>query len=123
MDILGIGPLEILLILIVILIVMGPNDIVKTASTIGKWLRKLMTSPGWRVMRDTSRQIRNLPNTLARQAGIDEMEKVRSDIEKGIKDTSRHLPTKEEFDRGLDAWTSSPSETKPEPPESGTGNS
>jgi Sec-independent protein translocase protein TatA len=36
MDFLGVGPLELLFILLIALIVLGPNDMVKTGRTLGK---------------------------------------------------------------------------------------
>lgn len=73
MDILGIGPLELFFIMLIALIVLGPNDIVKTGRTIGRFLRKLVTSPTWHTMQDATREIRRLPNRLMREAGLEEI--------------------------------------------------
>lgn len=75
MDILGIGPLELIFILIIALIVLGPSDMVKAGRTVGRFLRKLVTSPGWRAVQQTSRDLRYLPNKLIREAGLEELEK------------------------------------------------
>ena len=72
MEILGIGPLELILILLIALIVMGPKDLAKAGKTIGYFMRKIVTSPNWNTVRRTSREIRNLPNRLIREAGMDE---------------------------------------------------
>lgn len=40
MDILGVGPLELIFILLLALIIMGPKDMVKSGRTIGRFLRK-----------------------------------------------------------------------------------
>lgn len=98
MDFLGIGPLELGMIFLIILLVLGPTDMVKVGSQIGKYLRQLMTSETWRSMQKTSKSIRNLPNTLARQAGIDEMREMGKDLQKEISGN----------DRSLDAWTKIP---------------
>jgi len=82
MEILGIGPLEIILILLIALIVMGPKDMVKAGRTIGTLLRKIVKSPGWDTVKRTSKEIRYLPNRLMREAGIDE-EEIR-DIQRGF---------------------------------------
>ena len=73
MEILGIGPLELFFILIVALIVLGPNDMVKTGRMLGRWLRKVVTSPGWQTVQQTSRDLRYLPNKLMREAGLEEI--------------------------------------------------
>ncbi len=73
MEFLGIGPLELLFIILIALIVLGPNDMVKAGKTMGRWLRKLVTSEGWQIFQQTSRDLRYLPNKLMREAGIDEI--------------------------------------------------
>jgi sec-independent protein translocase protein TatB len=73
MEFLGIGPLELLFIILIALIVLGPNDMVKAGKTMGRWLRRLVTSEGWQIFQQTSRDLRYLPNKLMREAGIDEI--------------------------------------------------
>jgi len=87
MDILGIGPLELLFIVIIALIVFGPKDMVKAGRTIGRFLRQVITSPTWLAVQQTSKELRNLPNKLIRDAGIEE----------DIKDLNRILPDKEDL--------------------------
>jgi len=74
MEILGIGPLELILILIIALIVMGPKDMAKAGLTVGKFLRKVVSSPTWGTIRRTSKEIKYLPNRLMREAGLEESE-------------------------------------------------
>lgn len=98
MDIFGIGALEILFILIIALLVMGPEDLEKTGKAIGKFMRKIVTSDNWRVFQETSKDIRNLPNRLIREAGMEEMQqdlksigKNDFDLAKGISQEMREL--------------------------------
>ena len=72
MDILGIGPLELLFIVIIALIVLGPKDMAKAGRSIGRFLRTMTMSETWQVVRQASNEIRGLPNRLMREAGIDE---------------------------------------------------
>ncbi len=74
MEFLGIGPLEIFFILLLTLIVIGPKDMVKSGRTIGRTLRKIVTSQQWQMVTRTSREIRNIPNRLIREAGLEEMQ-------------------------------------------------
>ncbi len=60
--------MELILILIIALIVLGPNDMVKAGRTIGKFLRGLVMSDTWRAMTN----LRTLPNQLRREAGLEE---------------------------------------------------
>jgi Sec-independent protein translocase protein TatA len=80
MEILGVGPLELLFIVIIALIILGPKDMIKAGRTIGIWLRKLVQSPTWTAIQRTSRDISNLPNKLIRDAGLDELDKQMPDL-------------------------------------------
>ena len=72
MDFLGVGPLEIVFILIIALIIFGPKDIVRAGKTVGSFLRKVVTSDGWRAFQQASKGMRDLPTTLMREAGLEE---------------------------------------------------
>lgn len=75
MEILGVGPLEIILVLILALVVLGPQDMVATAFKIGAWVRKMVRSPTWREIADMSREIRQIPTTIMRDSGLREIAK------------------------------------------------
>ncbi len=129
MEILGIGPMEFLLILVIALIVMGPNDMVKTGRTIGKFLRQLVKSPTWQAVQQTSRDLRYLPNKLMREAGVEEeieqmkeigkdvsaMSDIRSSLNEEIGKVSQEI---NRTGKDLSAWTTSPAESDrpPAPP-------
>lgn len=74
MEVLGVGPLELLFILLIALILLGPNDMVKAGRQLGRLLRSIITSPTWQAVQQTSRDLRYLPNKLMREAGLDEKE-------------------------------------------------
>ncbi len=82
MEILGIGPLELFFILILALIVLGPGDMVKAGRTLGRFLRKIITSPEWQTVQKASRELRYLPNRLMREANLEDLSKDLSDINK-----------------------------------------
>lgn len=71
MEILGIGISELIFIIIIALLVLGPRDMQKAGMTIGRWLRRIVTSDGWKVFQQTSRELRTLPNKLMRDANED----------------------------------------------------
>jgi Sec-independent protein translocase protein TatA len=111
MDFLGIGPLEILFILVISLIIFGPKDIVKAGQSTGRFLRKLITSPGWRSVQQTSRDLRNLPNRLIREAGLEEIQEDMDEIRKIATPTDLKGEIQDEFNKieeGLSAWTMPP---------------
>ena len=84
MEFLGIGPSELLFIIIIALIVLGPKDMQKTGRTIGKWMRKIITSDGWKLFQQTSREIQTLPNRLMREAAMDELKDLQKDLKKPL---------------------------------------
>ena len=78
MEFLGIGPLELLLIIVIAIIVLGPKGMVKAAREMGVLIRKVAKSPLWRDVMDTSREIRDIPQKIVREAGIeDDLEELR----------------------------------------------
>ena len=82
MEFLGVGPMELFFILILALIILGPKDIVKAGRTLGRWMRTIVTSSGWRAVTQTSRELRDLPTRLMRDAGIEDEMKQIQDLSK-----------------------------------------
>ncbi len=72
MEVFGIGPLELLFILVIMLVVLGPKDMVKTGRRVGRMIRNLVRSPAWNAMMNTSRELRDLPTRLVRESGLEE---------------------------------------------------
>ena len=77
MDFLGVGPMELIFIIIIALVLIGPRDIGKFARSAGRFLNRLYKSETWRMLLDTSRTIRHLPERLAREAALEELELAR----------------------------------------------
>lgn len=110
MDIFGIGPIEIVFVILIALILLGPKEMEKTGRTIGRFLRDLTRSEGWRAFRDTSRELRNLPNRLMREANIEDVQKDIGKIGKEIEESTTI--------QGFGTW-GNPAVGKPKPPQSG----
>ena len=147
MDILGIGPLELVFILIIALIVLGPKDMVKAGKTIGRTLRTIISSDTWRVVQDASREIRNLPTRMMREASLDDLQKqlpnqssIRSqlgldELEKSLKSDMSSTPGRTPSGgtgSDLSSWTTPPptigkpehmqaADSQSEPPSGGVG--
>lgn len=86
MNILGIGPLELIFIIIIMILVLGPQQMVVTAKKAGALIRKIVKSPMWGTIMDTSREIRDIPTRLVREAGLEEeIQEIRSSTQ-AIKD-------------------------------------
>jgi Sec-independent protein translocase protein TatA len=99
MEILGIGPLELLFILLIALVVLGPKDMVKAGRTLGKLLRKIVMSPTWHTFQRASQDLRHLPNRLIREAGLDELEQDVKDIRQAT-----DMSKLQELDRDIKNW-------------------
>ena len=99
MEILGIGPSELVLIVVLALIILGPRDMQKAGRTLGRWLRQVITSDGWKFFQQTSREIQTLPNRLMRDAALEELQsmekEIRGPLEQAGKDAGRTMSERE----------------------------
>lgn len=103
MDFLGIGPLELLFVLVIALIVLGPRDIVQFARRAGRMLNRLYRSEVWSTINQASREFRDLPNRLAREAALEDLDEA---IREGADPESGRAA--KGSNSALDAWTPSP---------------
>ena len=113
MDFLGVGPLELAFILIIALIIFGPNDIVRAGRTLGRFLRKVVTSDGWRAFQQASKGMRDLPTTLMREAGLEE-----DDLREltGVKDLENAT---QGLENQISPWTTPPTTRSDNPQDAG----
>lgn len=72
MEVFNVGPFEFLLILVIALIVLGPERMVNTAKQVGKLLHRFIQSPYWASIVRTTQEIRNLPRKIVQEAGLEE---------------------------------------------------
>lgn len=78
MKILNVGALEILFIILLALIVLGPKSTVKALSDLGTWLKKIKESQIWQDLLNTSREIQELPKKMMDET---ELKKTLAEIE------------------------------------------
>lgn len=128
MDFLGVGVPEILFVLIIALLIIGPKDMSKTARTIGRFLNRMYKSEEWRALTQASRTLRTLPNRLAREAELEELETIKETLKDTTKDldrtqreiaqetratTSALLTQDDETAKAMKAWTTPPDKHEP----------
>lgn len=116
MDILGVGPMELVLVLILALLIFGPEDLVSAGRKMGRFFNKIVKSETWMAVRSISREMRNLPNKLAREAELEELSK---DLQNqtiappprptSTSTTSPSQDTETGNPENLKAWTAPPS--------------
>ena len=111
MNFLGVGPLELIFILLIAIIVVGPRDISKTARTLGRYLNNIYRSEAWRTITETSRTLRGLPNRLAREAALEELDEVGQSLNRTRQEMAQELS---DIDEGMKAWTT-PSKAADQP--------
>jgi sec-independent protein translocase protein TatB len=117
MEIFGIGPQELFFIVLIAIIVLGPKDMQKAGKTVGRWLNRAMKSDGWRAFQRASREIRNLPTNLMREANLEELQKMDRDIRNSIDPrppVSR--PPRQQPPANQSTETVEPASSSPEPP-------
>jgi sec-independent protein translocase protein TatB len=92
MEIFGVGPLEFLLILVIALVILGPEDMVGTARKIGQWIYRVVRSPTWRAIIESTNELRNLPQQIVRDAGlqeaVNEVKQTASDVRSQMTETT-----------------------------------
>lgn len=102
MNIFGVGPLEIVLILLLGILVLGPEGMVEAGRKLGKFMRQVVTSQWWRGVQDGVNEVQNLPYRLMREAELEELEELKN----MGKDA---LPSKSD----LDPWKGLPNRPTP----------
>ena len=85
MEILGVGVPELMFIVLIALILLGPKDMIAAGRTIGRVLRQILTSPTWQAMRRTGEELQQLPTKLVREAGLDDLQKEVQSVTNSIK--------------------------------------
>jgi Sec-independent protein translocase protein TatA len=68
MEIFGIGPLELLLIVFLALVILGPREMIEMSKKTAGWLRKLRQSDVWK----TTREVMDIPNKVMKETGLED---------------------------------------------------
>lgn len=84
MEIFNIGAGEIILLLVILFVVLGPRDMARTAYKVGSWIRKLVKSPIWAEMMNTSQMLKDIPQELVKNSGLGEDLKDLRQMERNI---------------------------------------
>lgn len=82
MNIFGIGPLEIVFVLIIGILVLGPEGMITAGKKFGKSLRSIIKSDWWQNIRRGISEIQYLPQRLMREAELDELNQDLNEIRK-----------------------------------------
>ncbi len=72
MNILGVGPLEIVIVFIIGILVLGPEGMIVAGRKLGKFMRSIVTSSWWKSLQSGVDEVQNLPYKLMREAELEE---------------------------------------------------
>lgn len=72
MEIFNIGPLELVIVLVLALIVFGPERMAKYARDSAIFIRKIIRSPFWRDLVSTTEEIKSIPQQLVKEADLED---------------------------------------------------
>jgi Sec-independent protein translocase protein TatA len=107
MEVFGIGPLELVLIFLIMLVVLGPKEMISGARKLADWIRKLRQSDLFK----TSKEIAEMPKQIMKDTGLqDEINQIRDISSRTVNDTIRQtlytpidegdkIPSKEEREK------------------------
>lgn len=73
MNIFGIGPLEIIFVLIIGILVLGPEGMIEAGRKLGKFIRSIIRSSWWQNIRRGVNELQHLPHRLMREAELEEL--------------------------------------------------
>lgn len=73
MDFLGIGVPELLFITLILLLVLGPAELVSLGRKSGQVIRRIRNSDTWRMVSNLAQALRNLPGALADETRAEEI--------------------------------------------------
>ncbi|EKD89109.1 MAG: hypothetical protein ACD_34C00193G0004 [uncultured bacterium] len=85
MNFLNLGLPEVIFIILLALIIFGPNNMVKSAKEVGGLLKKVTKSPYWQEVWATKRELDELPKMLAKEANFNETIR---DLDNTVKNSS-----------------------------------
>lgn len=78
----GLGLPEIIILVLISFVFIGPERSRELAITLGRWLRRVITSAWWREFNQLANSLRDLPNTLVRMSELeDSLRQMKTDLD------------------------------------------
>lgn len=99
MEIFGIGPIEFIIFVFVVLLLLGPSEMAQTSKKLGRFLRRVVTSEEWKIFKSASKELSGLPGKLIREAGLEDVDKdaavrkTQADIQENLSGLTKDLET------------------------------
>lgn len=103
MKLFNFGGLEIIFILVIMIIFLGPGQVAALAGNLGRFIRKITRSEFWVTIWRTSREIRNLPKTLVEETGLqeslDEIQQTTNELKSDVEQIQKDLNEEGQFQK------------------------
>lgn len=75
MDLLGVGPLELIFFVVLLLVLFGPKDLAQGARQLGTWINRVTRSEAFRAAQTMREEISTLPQRMVQEAHLDEVQR------------------------------------------------
>jgi len=109
MNIFGVGPLEIVIVLLIGILVLGPEGMIVAGRKLGKFMRSIVTSGWWKSLQSSVDEVQNLPYKLMREAELEEWNELYQ-IDEDQLDGGKKDPLQDSSWRGPGSIPASPSD-------------
>lgn len=84
LNILGIGPPEILFFIVLLLVLFGPKDLARMARDIGRFVGRVTRSPNFQTIQQASQEIRNLPQRIVQEAQLEDIQRETQELKDAV---------------------------------------
>jgi Sec-independent protein translocase protein TatA len=118
LNLFGIGPLELVFFVVLLLLLFGPKDLAQMARNIGRFINRLVRSENYRAIHQASQELRNIPERLIQEAQLDEMRSAMTDAAAAAQPARPPARPQPAAPQALSAWTQE-LPAAPPPPASG----
>lgn len=75
-NIFGIGVQEIVVFVVILLLLFGPNDLTRMAKQAGHFLNRLLRSENYQTIQRVSAEMQNLPRRIVEEAQLEDLQKI-----------------------------------------------
>ena len=92
MELFGVGWIELIVVVVIALIILGPSDMAKMGRTLGRIMRKVVMSPEWRALLAIGTEVKEMPTKLMREAQFDDLTKeIQSELREPLKEIDQSI--------------------------------
>jgi Sec-independent protein translocase protein TatA len=84
LNILGIGPAELLFFVVLLLLLFGPKDLARMARDIGRFVGRVTRSQNFQTIQQASQEIRNLPQRIVQEAQLEDIQREAQELKNSV---------------------------------------